>query len=388
MSARINVTTTPVNIVGMDRASLEHYFTGQGEKKFRARQVMQWLYQRGETDMLHMTDLSKSLREKLYRSSQITFPDVEQEHVSSDGTIKWLLRVDDNRDGSANAIETVFIPEENRGTLCISSQVGCALDCTFCATARQGFNRNLNADEIIGQVWIADQRLRVMNQGKSPLTNVVFMGMGEPLLNINNVLPAVRLLLDDYAYGMGKRKVTISTSGIVPRIDELSKLLDVSLAISLHAPNDQVRNQLVPINRKYPISELMAACRRYLDNKNRKESITFEYVMLEGVNDSDEQARQLVYLLKGIRAKVNLIPFNAFKNSGYRRSAPPRIKRFSEVLMNHGIVVITRKPRGEDIAAACGQLAGQVSDRARRSNHYVRMYERSLLSRRIETECV
>ncbi len=388
MSARLNAMTAPVNIVGMDRASLEHYFTGQGEKKFRARQVMQWLYQRGETDVLHMTDLSKSLRETLYRSSQITFPGVEQEHVSSDGTIKWLLRVGDHHGSSGNAIETVFIPEENRGTLCISSQVGCALDCTFCATARQGFNRNLNADEIIGQVWIADQRLRALNQGRSPLTNVVFMGMGEPLLNFNNVLPVVRLLLDDYAYGMGKRKVTISTSGIVPRIDELSELLDVSLAISLHAANDEVRNQLVPINRKYPISELMAACRRYLDNKNRKETITFEYVMLEDVNDSEEQARQLVYLLKGIRAKVNLIPFNAFKNSGYRRSGPQRIKQFSEVLMNHGIVVITRKPRGEDIAAACGQLAGQVSDRARRANHYVRMYERSLLTRRIETECV
>lgn len=388
MSSSVNTNTELANLVGLDRASLEQYFVEHGEKKFRAQQIMQWVYQRGVTDVLNMTDLSKSLRETLQNHARIAFPTIESEHFSADGTIKWLLNVGKDRDGKSNAIETVYIPETNRGTLCISSQVGCALDCTFCATARQGFNRNLTAEEIIGQVWVADQRLRALYEGKSLLTNVVFMGMGEPLLNFSNVLPAVKLLLDDYAYGMGKRKVTVSTSGIVPKIDELSKVLDVSLAISLHAPNDEIRNELVPINRKYPIKELLAACKRYLSNKNRKESITFEYVMLQGVNDSEQQARQLVQLLKGIRAKINLIPFNSFEQSGYQRSSQERIDRFAQVLMSNDIVVITRRPRGEDIAAACGQLAGQVADRASRGNHYVRMYERSLLSRRIETECV
>ncbi len=377
-----------MNLVGLDRSSLEDLFAEHGEKKYRAQQLMQWLYQRGETNVENMTDLSKSLREKLKKNSSISFPVIESEHFSADGTVKWLLNVGMDRDEKSNAIETVYIPESNRGTLCISSQVGCALDCTFCATARQGFNRNLTAEEIIGQVWVADQRLRALHDGKSVLTNVVFMGMGEPLLNFNNVIPAISLLLDDYAYGMGKRKVTVSTSGIVPKIDELSKELDVSLAISLHAPNNETRNELVPINRKYPIEELLAACKRYLANKNRKESITFEYVMLNGVNDSEAQANQLVQLLKGISAKINLIPFNSFAHSGYQRSSQERIDRFSQVLMSHGIVVITRRPRGEDIAAACGQLAGHVVDRAQRANHYHRMYERSLLSRRIGTECV
>ena len=377
-----------MNLVGLDRHSLEQFFVEHGEKSFRAQQVMQWLYQRGVTDIAQMTDLSKSLRVNLEQRTCITFPSIASEHFSKDGTIKWLLNVREDRDGNSNAIETVFIPEANRGTLCISSQVGCALDCTFCATARQGFNRNLTAAEIIGQVWVADQRLRALYDGNALLTNVVFMGMGEPLLNFNHVMPAIKLLLDDYAYGMGKRKVTVSTSGIVPKIDELSKHLDVSLAISLHAPNDAIRNELVPINRKYSITELLASCKRYLSNKNRKESITFEYVMLNGVNDSESQAYELVQLLKGIRAKINLIPFNSFEQSGYQRSSQARIDQFSQVLMSHGIVVITRKPRGEDIAAACGQLAGQVADRASRANHYLRMYERSLLSRRIETECV
>jgi len=388
LSASINTDSALVNLVGLDRVLLEQYFVGHGEKKFRAQQIMQWVYQRGETNVSNMTDLSKSLRENLQNHARITFPSIESEHFSADGTIKWLLNVGKDRDGKSNAIETVYIPETNRGTLCISSQVGCALDCTFCATARQGFNRNLTAEEIIGQVWVADQRLRALYEGKSLLTNVVFMGMGEPLLNFSNVVPAVKLLLDDYAYGMGKRKVTVSTSGIVPKIDELSKVLDVSLAISLHAPNNEIRNELVPINRKYPIKELLAACKRYLSNKNRKESITFEYVMLQGVNDSEQQARQLVQLLKGMRAKINLIPFNSFEQSGYQRSNQERIDRFAQVLMSNDIVVITRRPRGEDIAAACGQLAGQVADRASRGNHYIRMYERSLLSRRIETECV
>jgi len=377
-----------VNLAGIDRETLEQFFVERGEKKFRAQQVLQWLYQRGVSNINEMTDLSKSLRELLLRDTEITFPKIESEHFSEDGTIKWLLSVGRDADGKTNAIEAVYIPESTRGTLCISSQVGCALDCTFCATARQGFNRNLTAAEIIGQVWVADQRLRSLYNGKKMLTNVVFMGMGEPLLNLKNVLPVVKLLLDDFAYGMGKRKVTVSTSGVVPKIDELSQSIDVSLAISLHAPTNEVRNQLVPINRKYPIEELLAACQRYLNNKNRRESVTFEYVMLAGVNDSEQQAQQLVTLLKDMRAKINLIPFNSFEQSGYERSSQQAIDRFSQVLMRNDIVVITRRPRGEDIAAACGQLAGQVADRVHRGNHYVRMYERSLISRRIETECV
>ena len=383
MSAHLTVSENSFNLVGAGRPDLEDFFIQRGEKKFRAQQLMQWVYQRGITDFNLMTDLSKSLRTLLLDDVKIEFPEIASEQISEDGTIKWLLRVGDH-----NAIETVYIPEATRGTLCISSQVGCALDCTFCATARQGFNRNLSAAEIIGQVWVADQQLRRLYAGKQMLTNVVFMGMGEPLLNFNNILPVIKLLLDDFAYGMGKRKVTVSTSGIVPKIDMLSKEVDVSLAVSLHAPTNEVRNQLVPINRKYPIEELLAACKRYLHNKNRKESVTFEYVMLDGINDSEQQAWQLVRLLKNISAKVNLIPFNAFDQSGYQRSSESSIQGFRQILMDNGIVVITRRPRGEDIDAACGQLAGQVIDRAHRSNHYMRMYERSLLSRRIQTECV
>ena len=356
--------------------------TPPGEKKFRAQQFLQWVYQRGVTNVNEMTDLSKTLRSMLLHETECRFPEIISEQVSEDGTIKWLLRADGD-----NAIETVYIPESSRGTLCISSQVGCALDCTFCATARQGFNRNLTASEIIGQVWIADQRLRELHDGKQLLTNVVFMGMGEPLLNFKNVIPVINLLLEDHAYGMGKRKVTVSTSGVVPKIDKLSETIDVSLAISLHASTDEVRNELVPLNRKYPIAELLAACRRYLNSKARKESVTFEYVMLDGVNDSEQQAHQLAALLKDISAKVNLIPFNTFDGSGYQRSNQKTIDAFSKILMNYGIVVITRRPRGEDIAAACGQLAGQVVDKAHRGNHYVKMYERSLISKRIETQC-
>ena len=382
MSAQLNTSDVPINMVGLDRSALEDFFVARGEKKFRAQQFLQWVYQRGVTNVNEMTDLSKTLRSMLLHETECRFPEIISEQVSEDGTIKWLLRADGD-----NAIETVYIPESSRGTLCISSQVGCALDCTFCATARQGFNRNLTASEIIGQVWIADQRLRELHDGKQLLTNVVFMGMGEPLLNFKNVIPVINLLLEDHAYGMGKRKVTVSTSGVVPKIDKLSETIDVSLAISLHASTDEVRNELVPLNRKYPIAELLAACRRYLNSKARKESVTFEYVMLDGVNDSEQQAHQLAALLKDISAKVNLIPFNTFDGSGYQRSNQKTIDAFSKILMNYGIVVITRRPRGEDIAAACGQLAGQVVDKAHRGNHYVKMYERSLISKRIETQC-
>ena len=387
MSARLNSASSPTNLVGMSRPELEAYFVALGDKKFRAQQLLQWIYQRGVVNFAEMTDFSKSLRAQLQHTAVVSLPSIESEQISSDGTIKWLLRVAAKPGEPSNGIETVFIPESNRGTLCISSQVGCALDCTFCATARQGFNRNLTAAEIIGQVWVADHRLRVLYAGNSMLTNVVYMGMGEPLMNFNNVLPSIHLLLEDHAYGLGKRKVTVSTSGVVPKIDLLSEHVDVSLAISLHAPNDEIRNELVPLNRKFPIEELLQSCRRYLASKNRKESVTFEYVMLDGVNDSDLHAHQLVKRLKGIRAKVNLIPFNSFDGSGYQRSAQAQIDRFSSILMASKIIVITRRPRGEDIAAACGQLAGQVVDKAHRANHYVRMYERSLISRRIDTEC-
>ena len=387
MSAQLNYQPL-VNLAGVARPQLEAFFVRRGARQFHARQFLQWLYQRGVINIDGMTDLSKALRANLQNHSAIQFPDIISEQISADGAIKWLLGVSRQNHDHSNAIETVYIPESSRGTLCISSQVGCALDCTFCATARQGFNRNLSAAEIIGQVWLADQRLRVLNNGRRLLTNVVFMGMGEPLLNFNNIMPVINLLLDDYAYGMSKRKVTVSTSGIVPKIDLLSQHADVSLAVSLHAPSDAVRNQLVPINRKYPIKSLLAACRRYLNNKNRKASVTFEYVMLDGVNDSLQQAEQLAALLKNMRAKINLIPFNSFAQSGYQRSSQAAIERFSQILMHHGLIVITRRPRGEDIAAACGQLAGKVVDRAQRASHYIKMYERARLSRRIEAKCV
>lgn len=378
----LNTDSAP-NLLGFSRPQLENYFVAIGDKRFRAHQWMQWVHQRGVLEYEQMTNLSKPLRATLQQQTTLDLPKVVVEDFSTDGTVKWLLQVD-----GGNAIETVFIPEKTRGTLCISSQVGCALDCTFCATARQGFNRNLTAAEIIGQVWIASQRLRELKSGELAITNVVFMGMGEPLLNFDKVVSAVNILLDDFAYGLGKRKVTVSTSGVVPKIDALSAAVDVSLAISLHAPTDEVRNQLVPLNRKYPIETLMAACHRYLANKQRKESVTFEYVMLKGINDSIEQAHQLVTLVGSMRAKINLIPFNAFEHSGYERSTQKAIDEFSQVLIKHGLIVITRRPRGEDIAAACGQLAGQIKDKSHRDNHYQRLFERSKLSKRIGPACV
>ena len=382
MATQITSLEKPINLIGCSRSELEHYFAERGENRFRAQQWFQWVYQRGVTEFDAMTDLSKSLRATLQADTQISLPTIEAETCSQDGTIKWLLRVDDG-----NAIEVVYIPEKSRGTLCISSQVGCALDCTFCATARQGFNRNLTAAEIIGQVWIADQRLRALHDDKSLITNVVFMGMGEPLLNFDNVVAAIQILLDDFAYGLGKRKVTVSTSGVAPKIDQLSKVVDVSLAISLHAPTNSLRNELVPLNRKYPIEQLLAACKCYLGEKNRRETITFEYVMLDQVNDSEQHARQLLALLKNRHAKINLIPFNPFAKAGYQRSSQATIDRFAQILLQGGLTVITRRPRGEDIDAACGQLAGKVQDRAHRGSHFMRLYERSKLSRRFETTC-
>jgi 23S rRNA (adenine2503-C2)-methyltransferase len=342
------------NLLGLDAARLERFL--QNEKPFRARQVLRWVHQRGEADFDRMTDLARELREKLAAGARVEPPLIVGDTVAADGTRKWLLKVD-----GANAVEAVFIPETGRGTLCVSSQAGCVLDCAFCSTGKQGFNRNLTTAEIIGQLWLANRLLA----GERPVTNVVMMGMGEPLLNLENVLPALRLMLEDNAYGLSRRRVTVSTAGVVPHMDRLRDECPVALAVSLHAPNDALRDRLVPVNRKYPLAELIAACNRYLE-KAPRDFITFEYVMLEGVNDADDQARELVALAARVRCKFNLIPFNPFSNSGFRRSSPERIRRFSEVLQRAGLTVTTRKTRGDDIGAACGQLAGNVADRTRR----------------------
>ena len=342
------------NLLGLDAARLERFL--QNEKPFRARQVLRWVHQRGEADFDRMTDLARELREKLAAGARVEPPLIVGDTVAADGTRKWLLKVD-----GANAVEAVFIPETGRGTLCVSSQAGCVLDCAFCSTGKQGFNRNLTTAEIIGQLWLANRLL----EGERPVTNVVMMGMGEPLLNLDNVLPALRLMLEDNAYGLSRRRVTVSTAGVVPHMDRLRDECPVALAVSLHAPNDALRDRLVPVNRKYPLAELIAACNRYLE-KAPRDFITFEYVMLEGVNDADDQARELVALAARVRCKFNLIPFNPFSNSGFKRSSPERIRRFSEVLQRAGLTVTTRKTRGDDIAAACGQLAGNVADRTRR----------------------
>jgi len=348
------------NLLDLDHAAMRGFFVSLGEKPFHGTQVLRWIHQRGEVDFDRMTDLSKSLRENLAQHAGIRLPEVVRDSVASDGTRKWLMRL-----GDGNCIETVFIPEDDRGTLCVSSQVGCMLNCSFCSTARQGFNRNLEVGEIIGQLWVAGQALG-QHGGERVITNVVMMGMGEPLLNFENVVSAMSLMLDDHVYGLSRRRVTLSTAGVVPAIDRLAEELPVSLAVSLHASNDELRNKLVPINRKYPIRELLDACKRYVGTDTRRR-VTFEYVMLEGVNDSVADARQLASVLSGVPAKINLIPFNPFPQSEYRRSPQPVIDRFRDELMRRGIVTVTRKTRGDDIDAACGQLAGQVQDRTMRS---------------------
>ena len=349
------------NLLGFDAAGLAHFFEAQGEKPFRARQVLRWIHQRGAADFELMSDLARALREKLSAIGCVEAPVIVGDTAAADGTRKWLLKVD-----QANAVEAVFIPETRRGTLCVSSQAGCVLDCAFCSTGKQGFNRNLSTAEIVGQLWLANRLLKDDNHGERPVTNVVMMGMGEPLLNLDNVIPALRLMLDDNAYGLSRRRVTVSTAGVIPGIDRLRDECPVALAVSLHAPNDALRDRLVPVNRKYPLAELTKACKRYLE-KAPRDFITFEYVMLEGVNDSDTHARELVALAGKVRSKFNLIPFNPFPNSGFKRSAPERIRQFAEVLQRAGLTVTTRKTRGDDIAAACGQLAGDVADRTRRS---------------------
>ena len=353
-----------VNLLDFDAEGLTAWFAQQGEKPFRARQVLRWMHQRGESDFSAMTDIAKSLREKLQATAAVSPPPTISDKLSDDGTRKFLFDV-----GNRNAVETVFIPEDDRGTLCVSSQAGCALECAFCSTGRQGFNRNLTTAEIIGQLWEANRALKQdLELGKTDeriISNVVLMGMGEPLANFDNLLPALRLMLDDNAYGLSRRRVTVSTSGIVPAMDRLAAACPVALAVSLHAPTDGLRDKLVPINRKYPLAELMAACRRYLVHAPR-DFITFEYVMLDGVNDGDADARALLHLVRDVPCKFNLIPFNPFPASGFHRSPAERIRRFAALLIDGGIVTTTRKTRGDDIDAACGQLAGKVQDKSRR----------------------
>jgi len=361
-----------VNLLDFDREGLIRYLSDIGEKPFRARQLLKWIHQFGSADFSSMSDLAKSLRQKLSDAACIEAPHVMHDHVSADGTRKWLLSM-----GEHNGIETVYIPEANRGTLCVSSQVGCALACAFCSTGRQGFNRNLTVAEIIGQLWLANNALRqsavenpsASEQGGQPqraVTNVVMMGMGEPLANFENVVTALNLMLDDQAYGLSRRRVTVSTSGVIPALDRLRERCPVALAVSLHAPNDALRDHLVPINKKYPLDQLMAACRRYLTAAPR-DFVTFEYVMLAGVNDSHAHARELIERVRDVPCKFNLIPFNGFPNSGFKRSPSGSIREFRDILMQAGFVTTIRKTRGDDIAAACGQLAGQVQDKTRRT---------------------
>ncbi|MDA8327466.1 MAG: 23S rRNA (adenine(2503)-C(2))-methyltransferase RlmN [Betaproteobacteria bacterium] len=354
---------TMQNLLDYDLKGLTDYFAQLGEKPFRAKQVARWIYHFGASDFAEMSDLAKSLREKLTHEAAIIPPTLLTEQSANDGTRKWLLDA-----GGKNGVETVYIPEDKRGTLCISSQVGCALACTFCSTGRQGFNRNLTTAEIIGQLWWANRALGQAPNGERLITNVVMMGMGEPLANYANVLTALNLMLDDHAYGLSRRRVTVSTSGMVPAIDQLREDCPVALAISLHAPNDTLRDELVPINKKYPLNVLMAACQRYLE-KAPRDFITFEYIMLSGINDRPEHAQQLINLVRDVPCKFNLIPFNPFPNSGYQRSSPESIHRFRSTLMAAGHVVTTRKTRGDDIDAACGQLAGRVQDKTRRTTH-------------------
>lgn len=358
-----------VNLLGLSPAKLEAFFAELGEKRFRAQQVSQWIHQHGIDQFEQMSNLSKPLRTRLAGIAEIRPPELVQQMESVDGTRKWLIRV-----SGGSCIETVFIPEKNRGTLCVSSQVGCSLDCSFCATGKQGFQRDLTAAEIVGQLWLAARSFGSLGaQAERVISNVVFMGMGEPLLNFENVIDAVNLMMDDHAYGLSKRRVTLSTSGVVPMLDELGKHTDVSLAVSLHAPNDELRNELVPINRKYPIAMLLDSVKRYLAGlPDKHRSATIEYTLIDGVNDRPEHARQLVELLRDVPSKINLIPFNPFSLSDYQRVSNNSLYRFRDILVEAGYTATIRTTRGDDIDAACGQLAGLVNDRTRRSERYNR----------------
>jgi 23S rRNA (adenine2503-C2)-methyltransferase len=386
------LNTARTNLLDFDAAKMAEYVAGLNEKPFRAKQLLQWVHQRGISDVAQMTDLAKSFRSTLADCAEVVSLPVIADQNASDGTRKWLLDV-----GAGNAVEMVYIPEDDRGTLCISSQAGCAVNCRFCSTGHQGFARNLTPGEIIGQLWFAEHHLRqdpnavrrldddcASVQSGRVISNVVMMGMGEPLLNYDAVLVALRLMLDDHAYGLSRRRVTVSTSGVVPMMDRLAQDCPVALAVSLHAPNDALRNELVPLNQKYPLKELIAACDRYLPFAPR-DFITFEYCMLDGVNDQDQHAKELIRLLKGLHCKLNLIPFNPFPESGLKRSPAARVKEFAQILQDAQIVTTVRKTRGDDIAAACGQLAGDVidrtkrsqrQDRAMRSEHVVQWQER------------
>ncbi|MDA7691564.1 23S rRNA (adenine(2503)-C(2))-methyltransferase RlmN [Methylophilaceae bacterium] len=355
------------NLLDLNRIELTEYIQKFGHKPFRAKQLLKWIYHFGERDFSQMTDLAVPFRNSLNEMSEIKIPEIELDHLSADGTRKWLLDM-----GTKNGIETVFIPEKNRGTLCVSSQVGCALECTFCSTGRQGFNRNLTSSEIIGQLWLANDKLReqenykILKKDERIVTNIVMMGMGEPLANYKHVVHALEMMLDDSIYGLSRRKVTLSTSGLVPAIDKLSHDCPVSLAISLHAPNNELRNEIVPINKKYPLDELMRSCIAYIERAPR-DFITFEYVMLDNINDTINHAKELIALIKDVPSKINLIPFNPFPKSGYSCSNKIKIKDFQKVLIDSGIVTTIRKTRGDDIDAACGQLIGQVQDKTKRT---------------------
>lgn len=358
------MSKSPINLLDFAEQGLREFFESIGEKPFRAAQVMKWIYHQRITDFEEMTNLGKDLRGKLAKIAVIGLPGVLSEQRSVDGTVKWLLGLH-----GGNAIETVFIPEAGRGTLCVSSQVGCALNCTFCATATQGFSRNLSTGEIIGQVWLAAQALGHERNGKRVITNVVMMGMGEPLLNFDAVVDAMSLMRHDLGFGLAAKRVTLSTAGMVPGIDKLAGLVDVSLAVSLHAPFDDLRSTLVPLNKKYPIAELMAACTRYLEGRHKRQ-VTFEYTLIAGVNDHPEHAKALVKLLRRLPSKLNLIPFNPFPGTHYRCSSPGRIEMFKRIVMEGGLIATVRKTRGQDIDAACGQLVGKVIDRTRRQARY------------------
>ncbi len=359
----MSVTQTRINLLDLDESGLRDFFQSIGEKPFRAQQILKWVYHQGVSDFAEMTNLSVALRQRLQQIAEVTPPQILSEKISVDGTTKWLMGF-----GGGNAIETVFIPETARGTLCISSQVGCALNCSFCSTGAQGFSRNLSTSEIIGQVWQAARALGHERNGRRRITNVVMMGMGEPLLNFDPVVSAMSLMRSDLGYGLASRRVTLSTAGLVPGIDQLKAAIDVALAVSLHAPVDEVREKLVPLNRKYPIAELMAACGRYVAGK-RKRSVTFEYTLMDGVNDAPEYARALVKLLRRVPSKLNLIPFNPFPGTQYRCSPDRAIRRFQSIVMEGGLIATVRKTRGDDIDAACGQLVGKVLARTRRSRN-------------------
>jgi 23S rRNA (adenine2503-C2)-methyltransferase len=368
-------TTAPaskVNLLGMTRAQLESFFTEIGEKKFRAQQVMKWIHHQGVRDFQEMTNLGRALRDRLSQTAEIMPPIIDSQQDSADGTRKWAIKV-----AGGALVEAVLIPKGDRATLCVSSQVGCSLDCKFCSTGKQGFQRDLTAAEIIGQVWLAIDSYDGWQAGKGRVvTNVVMMGMGEPLLNFDNVVSSMELMCDDLAYGLSKRKVTLSTSGVVPALDQLADLSDVSLAISLHAPNDAIRDQIVPINKRYPIAKLLSSARAYIDAQtDKKRVVTIEYTLLAGVNDQVEHAHELAQLLDGYPCKINLIPFNDFPNSGFKRPSGNAVSRFWKVLMEAGFIVTVRTTRGDDIDAACGQLVGEVNDQTKRSDRYRAQYE-------------